>query len=183
MLTSVTASATTKSASIRCTRGRPGFGRTAGGRRHPAGRGRRRPSERCAGLFGALRADRQAIFDFEKALFADSLHVHELLDLLEGSVFLPVVDDPLCGLAPTPGNDSSSAALAVLILTVVAGTTFLPLFSLSSFWAADAAEASASAISPRPNITRFMLPPLTAATGLRDVRREVADGAALRADG
>src|SRR5215207_8193101 len=50
-----------------------------------------------ASLF-VLVADREIRLQLQKTLLADTLHIHQLLDFLEASVLLPVLDDALGGL-------------------------------------------------------------------------------------
>src|SRR5204863_2318970 len=69
----------------------PRTARAGGGRgRHRGGRSRPRPVPRRSAL-----ADRQTVLDPLEGLLADAADVDDVLDLLEGTVLLPVLDDSL----------------------------------------------------------------------------------------
>src|SRR5919197_5508412 len=55
-------------------------------------------------VVGLRRRDRQVAFQLEEVLLADTADVHQLLDLLERSVLLPVLDDPFRGLRADAGK-------------------------------------------------------------------------------
>src|SRR5262245_56075778 len=48
-----------------------------------------------AGTVSLVSSNGDERLQLEKALFADPFHVHQLFDLLERAVFLPILDDPL----------------------------------------------------------------------------------------
>src|SRR5262249_56003247 len=60
------------------------------------------PGSLVALPIGLFRSNRHHRLELQEALLADALHVHQLLDLLEGTVLLAVIDDELRGLGADP---------------------------------------------------------------------------------
>jgi len=54
-------------------------------------------SERATNFDASVGSDRDHRLELQEALLADALHVHQLLHLLEGTIFLAVIHDELRG--------------------------------------------------------------------------------------